>query len=310
MYRFLLSLGLAACFWSLGISGAEGQEGQEAGGPEVSLAIPGNPDQKIRVGDSIAVSVLGEASISGSFRVGNDGKVNYPLLGRVQVEGRSIDEAAAEIERLLETDYIRDAVVSVTMSDRQEDSIFVFGAVRNQGGITFDPEEGLTLGRAVARVGGASEAANVVRVEIQRAKDDDLTSIIANLNSQQDLPLENGDIIIVPSKPEVVAETVRESMVQVEERIPTGRVVVSGEVSREGIIEVPLETGMDILEVIALSGGFTRLARPSKVRIRREVSEGVHETTTVDVDQMRKAESGSGFRVFAGDTIFVPESIF
>ena len=266
-------------------------------------------DRTVREGDSIAVSVLGEGSISGSFKVGNDGKVNYPLLGRIQVSGRSIDQIAADIEVLLEKDLIRDAVVSVTMSDRQVDSVFVFGAVRNQGSIAFDPEEGITLGRAVARVGGASETANIASVKIQRAKDSDLNSIMANLNNQQELPLEDGDIVIVPSKPEIVAESVRAS-VAVAEEVQTGRVVVSGEVNREGIIEVPLEGGIDILEAIALSGGFTRLARPSKVKVRREVSEGVHETATVDVDEMRKAESGNGFRVYAGDTIFVPESFF
>lgn len=268
-----------------------------------------NSDRTVREGDSIAVIVLGEGSISGSFKVGNDGKVNYPLLGRVHVSGRSIDQVAADIENLLEKDLIRDAVVSVTMSDRQVDSVFVFGAVRSQGSITFDPEEGITLGRAVARVGGTSEMANIASVKIQRAKDSDLNSIIANLNNQQELPLEDGDIVIVPSKPEIVAESVRAS-VAVAEEIQTGRVVVSGEVNREGIIEVPLQGGIDILEAIALSGGFTRLARPSKVKVRREVSEGVHETVTVNVDEMRKAESGSGFRVYAGDTIFVPESFF
>lgn len=270
-------------------------------------------DQKIRSGDSILVNVLEESSISGGFRVGNDGNINYPLLGRIKVEGLSIDQAAAEIEQLLEKDFIRDAIVSVTMANRQEYSVFVTGAVRSQGNITFDPEEGITLGRAVARVGGASETANTGNIEIQRSQDGELKKIRASLTSEQDLTLRDGDIVVIPSRPIATASSGGSSsnVIRPEVVVETGTILVLGQVSRPGLVKVPLDEGTDILEVIVNAGWFTRLARPSKVRVQRGgTDENPAEVFTVDVDKMNKSQNTETFLVYPGDKIFVPESIF
>jgi len=276
--------------------------------PPAAAGDSSSGNRTIRPGDSIQVSVLNESSISGTFRVGGDGRINYPLLGRLEVASASLEEVARQIEKRLEQDYIRDAVVSANLSSRQQNSVFVYGAVRNQGGVTFDPQDGLTLGKAIARVGGTQESADTSEVEIQRADGNDLDSDKVNLDRSQEYELEDGDIVVVPAKPEIVASEV---MRQVEaEEEPMGRVVVSGEVKREGIVDVPLEEGADILEVIVRSGGFSRLARPSKVKVRRERPDGTHESITVDVEEIQKAGGGEGFQVRAGDTIFVPESIF
>ena len=297
--------------WILGFLGATSVVAQEEA-PLLSAAE--STDQKIRSEDSISVSVLDEGSISGVFRVGNDGNINYPLLGRIQVVGLSIDQAAAEIERLLEQDFIRDAVVSVTMANRQEYSVFITGAVRGQGSVNFDPEEGITLGRAVARVGGASENANTRQIEIQRSQNGELKKILASLSNEQDLPLRDSDIVVVPSKPVSVPSTSnagRGVPIRPEKVIETGTVLVLGEVNAPGLVEIPLEGGSDILEVIVKARGFSRLAWKKKVRVQRKSSEtGSLETITVDVEKMTRADAGESFFVYPGDRIFVPESLF
>src|SRR5690606_20883423 len=129
-----------------------------------------------------------------------------------------------------------------------------------------DPGSGLSLGRAMSVAGGPSEMANVSRVKIDRSSSGGETSTeIVDLNRQQDFPLEDGDIIVVPLMPSmpVATETAKESAPQL------GRAFVMGQVNRTGAVSLPLEEGADILEVIAVSGGFTRLARPSKVSVRR-----------------------------------------
>ncbi len=294
---------------------AFGQEGASAGTdgtaavatPVEPLPMPRQllPGQTLRNGDSVAVAVLGEPTVSGAFRIGEDGKINYPLLGKVPAANLTLDELSLEIKQRLEQDFIRKAEVSVTMTDRQQNSVFVYGAVHRQGPVNFDPGQGITLGRAVASVGGTSEMANLSRVTIQRSKGDSLDAINADLGRQQSLPLEDGDIIVVPIRP-----TETETAVSVLAQPAMGRVVVMGEVGRTGAVEVPLDGGSDILEVIALSGGFSRLARPSRVRVRRENPDGTAQTIMVDVDKMRKGDSSEGFRIFAGDTVFVPESVF
>jgi len=265
-------------------------------------------EQTIRSGDSISVGVLEEGAISGSFKVGKDGGINYPLLGRVLVAGNTLDETAKQIEVALEQDYLRDALVSVTMASRQENSVFIFGAVRGQGAVAFDPAEGMTLGRAIALMGGTDETADTSKVEIQRSDTDRPSESRVNLNTQQDLALEDGDIVVVGRKPEIVAQSVRDSVAR--EVVEMGRVIVSGQVNREGIVEVPLEGGMSMLEVMAMAGGSTRLARLSRVKVNRTMPDGSDESYTVDVDKIRKIGGEESFTVLAGDRIYVPESIF
>ena len=85
-----------------------------------------------------------------------------------------------------------------------------------------------------------------------------------------------------------------------------GKVVVMGQVHREGIIAIR-EVGDDnILNVIARCGGFTRLAYARKTKIRRAKPDGSIETITVDLEKLQKPGART-FRVRPGDTIFIPE---
>lgn len=265
--------------------------------------------QRVGVGDSVLVNVLEENSISGVFKVGANGEISYPMFGKIKVEGLTLDEVAQQIEEGLEKDYIRDAIVSVTLTERKGNSVFIFGGVRGQGQQTFDPSTGITLGRAIAKAGGFDEAADKDKIELQRSSGDKLESFDLTFDKYQDTPLEDGDVVVVQIKPEMRSALAGGGGAGAV-AVPTGRVIVMGQVNRAGIVEVPLEGGADILEVISMAGGFTRLARPAKTRIQRNNENGESATMTIDVDDMMKAKGSQRFQVLPGDTIFVPETIF
>ena len=81
---------------------------------------------------------------------------------------------------------------------------------------------------------------------------------------------------------------------------------VLGQVTTPGTYAFPEEQSMDILGAIARAGGFTRLAEPKKVFVRRVVNNH-EETFTVDVGRMMKDKTVSRFMVQPNDTISVPE---
>jgi protein involved in polysaccharide export with SLBB domain len=89
------------------------------------------------------------------------------------------------------------------------------------------------------------------------------------------------------------------------------RFTILGQVSRPGSYEMP-ETnpgGIDLLEAIAMAGGYTRIAAPERIDVRRQGNgRGDH---LIRVDAKRLARAGGGnFKVEPGDTITVGESIF
>lgn len=87
------------------------------------------------------------------------------------------------------------------------------------------------------------------------------------------------------------------------------RFTVLGQVNRPGSYEMPEGSpgGIDLLEAVAMAGGYTRIAAPERISVRRESNAGEQ---VVRVDAKRAAKGGGSFRVQPGDTITVGESIF
>jgi protein involved in polysaccharide export with SLBB domain len=89
------------------------------------------------------------------------------------------------------------------------------------------------------------------------------------------------------------------------------RFTVLGQVNRPGSYEMPEGSpgGIDVLEAIAMDGGYTRIAAPERVSVRRQ--SGASGDQIIKVDAKRLARTGSGaFIVRPGDTLTVGESIF
>ena len=88
------------------------------------------------------------------------------------------------------------------------------------------------------------------------------------------------------------------------------RVSILGQVNRPGIVEMPEDSqeGIDLLEAIAMAGGYTRIASPERITVRRHNASG-DQIFKVNAKRFTKGKGG-GFVVKPGDTITVGESIF
>lgn len=88
------------------------------------------------------------------------------------------------------------------------------------------------------------------------------------------------------------------------------RFTVLGQVNRPGSFEMPEGSpgGIDLLEAVAMAGGYTRIAAPERITVRRHGAKG---DEVLKVDGKRLARGGANnFKVLPGDTITVGESIF
>ena len=83
-------------------------------------------------------------------------------------------------------------------------------------------------------------------------------------------------------------------------------VTVMGQVGSPGLIDLPAERRLDILSGIAQAGGFTKLARTSRIDLTRA---GV--TQTYDLDKLKK-ETNPAKKIWLSpdDLIYVHESAF
>jgi len=88
------------------------------------------------------------------------------------------------------------------------------------------------------------------------------------------------------------------------------RFSILGQVGHPGSFEMPESSpgGIDLLEAIAMAGGYTRIAAPERITVRRHNASG-DQIFKVNAKRFNKG-SGGGFLVEPGDTITVGESIF
>jgi protein involved in polysaccharide export with SLBB domain len=86
------------------------------------------------------------------------------------------------------------------------------------------------------------------------------------------------------------------------------RFTMLGQINRPGSYDMPdgSPEGVDLLEAIAMAGGYTRIAAPERISVKRR-----DQVMRVDAKKLAKRSgSGEGFRVEPGDTVTVGESIF
>ena len=87
------------------------------------------------------------------------------------------------------------------------------------------------------------------------------------------------------------------------------RFVMMGQVSRPGVYEIPSSERLNLLQAIAMAGGYTKIADPTKVRIRRASEKG-EEVLRFNAKALAAGGGGEVPAVLAEDNITIGESAF
>ncbi len=156
-------------------------------------------DYRISQQDILQISVFQVNDLNSAVQVGQDGNITLPLVGKIQVAGRTTSEAEQIIAGKLKQKYLQSPQVSVSVKGYGK-RITVSGAV---GGARVLPDDGnTTLSQAIAGAGGVAEIGNAQRVHVARSRDQHVQDDIYNLEDIQagkvsDPLLHGGDIVVV-----------------------------------------------------------------------------------------------------------------
>ncbi len=157
-------------------------------------------DRRIAPSDIIIVDVFGEKDLSGEHRVQQSGTIKYPLLGSVDVAGKTPSQVAAVLAERLGADYLIDPQVNVMVKEYRLRTVSVIGKVNREGAIDLPAEQKIDVLEGIARAGGFSATANKNRIDLSRAgktttyKFDDLKKV---KEAEKRIWLEPGDVIYV-----------------------------------------------------------------------------------------------------------------
>lgn len=242
--------------------------------------------------DLLSVLVFGEPSVSGNYRVEADGGFSFPLIGRVTAVGRSLKATEEDIRVRLADGFFRNPQVTVSVQEYGSQRVFVIGEVRTPGPYPLTGQT--TVLAAIAQAGSTTPTAgeDVVLLrpktldasnapvlpgkdggsELLRIKLRELQAGLAG----QNVTLQHGDTLYVP-RAEVI--------------------FVTGQVRNAG--SFPYQSGLTVLQALALAGGVTDRGSTSRLRITRLVDGKEMEIEPKRTDLVKP-----------GDTIIVLERFF
>ena len=87
------------------------------------------------------------------------------------------------------------------------------------------------------------------------------------------------------------------------------RFTVLGQVQKPGSFEFPPNESLNLLEGLAMAGGYTRLAAPNKVTLQRNVN-GEQKIYHLDAEAMARDKTNKPFQLLPDDTVTVEERVF
>jgi polysaccharide export outer membrane protein len=164
-------------------------------------------DYQLRPSDLLQVRVFQEEDMTRDVAVSQDFSISLPLIGIINVKGRSLRQTEELIRQLYDRDYLVNPQVTLIVLRYAERTVNVIGSVNAPQAVSFPPERGLTLLEAIARAGGFSRLANRSQVKVVR-RDDKGQSTTYTVNADRLIsgssdsawPLQVDDIIEVPER--------------------------------------------------------------------------------------------------------------
>jgi len=164
----------------------------------------------LHAGDRVRVDVSGEADVSQTVTIANDGTIALPLAGPIRIGELSPEAASATIARALGR-FVRDPHVAVERLSEGHLTVMVLGAVVASG--TYALRPGAHLSEAIAAAGGMDPAIDGAYPVARIALADgtvyhlSLEKILRGGDPTRDIALTQAAAIYVPS-PQTFAITI------------------------------------------------------------------------------------------------------
>ena len=184
----------------------ESPERSSTGGiPVPSLPLsPESPSEYV-IGpeDLLEINVFELPELKTTTRVLGDGTVSLPLVGVVQAAGLTKTGFELRLRDLLESRFLLDPQVTITVTEYRSKLVAVIGAVNKPG--TYQMIGPRTVLQMVSEAGGLTKEAGAEILILRQSEPGqaqrlrlDLEELVIRGNPELNLPLKPGDVVNVP----------------------------------------------------------------------------------------------------------------
>lgn len=296
-----------------------------------NLTVPEPPDYLLGPGDILAVTVpdlfAGAQVEPLTVQVMASGDISLPLVGKVNVADMNLLQAQEAINQAYADGILVDPKVNVMLSEKESIQVLVLGSVLSPGLVEL-PRFQNDVGHALASAGGLTdEAADHIEVhrratKLQKTKlqkdaaskrdrgetTTDAKSVLTiplrglepGQISQDDVILEPGDVVVVPSA--------RFDVFWVVGELDSFNRVVFGVTDRErelgrGFL-LPSDRDIDVVTAVTMAGYIDPINSPTRVTVHRTSPLG--EPILIHVDLIKaRYDRRETVMVLPGDIIYL-----
>jgi protein involved in polysaccharide export with SLBB domain len=233
--------------------------------PNLKLATPVNyiigPD------DQININVYGSSSVNWKLDVSAEGNINIPNVGVLNIGGKTIEQATAQIKsRLSASNYAigRGTSVQVTLGNIRSIKVIIVGQVQKPG--TYTLPSLATVFNALYASGGPTENGSLRQIEVIRnnriIRHLDVYDFIVKGSQKDNISLQDQDIVRVPTY--------------------RTRVQMVGQIKIPALFEVLPGESLD--NVLNYAGGFTDSAYTARIKVSQISDQQRKITDVIEAD--------------------------
>ncbi|MGI0484460.1 SLBB domain-containing protein [Pantanalinema rosaneae CENA516] len=307
--------------------------------PPSPSQLPNDDGYLLGAGDRVRIDFFNVPEFSGEYQVLPNGTLNLPQVGAVSVQGKTLQQAST----LISTRYasiLKRPIVTIGLLTARPIVVAIAGEISRPGSYTITPptigdNRVTTTSNVIQLAGGITQAADIRRIQVRRTQPDtagmqvitlDLWQLIQTGNLNQDLRLQDGDSIFIPTATTIdlnAAQTLAAANFAATPNRPL-KIAVVGEVYRPGpyVITPGVISGAagqtvatanqtpqfpSVTRAIQLAGGITESADIRNIQVRRLTRSGVPQKINLDFWQLLKAgDNLQDLPLQDGDTIEIP----
>ena len=251
--------------------------------PNLNVATP--EDYVLGPGDEVIIDIWGVSEANITQKISPEGRINIPQVGPVTLTGLTIKQAGGKLKSSLSKIYSSlrtgGSQMSVVLGDIRSIQVNILGEVNTPG--SFRLSSFTTLFNALYRAGGITEVGSLRNVKIVRGGDTlaivDIYEYLFDGKTELNVPLKEGDVIIVPAYDALVS--------------------ITGAIKRPMYYE--MRDGEPIGKLIQYAGGFAGNAWGEEVGVERNNGQ-TNSMFTV------KADKFDSFGLRDGDAVLISGS--
>jgi len=273
--------------------------------PGAQTPVDVRPNYQLGPSDQIMIHSPNTEELNDkAFRIEDDGTATLPLLGVVKMGGSTLQQVEDDLKNRLKT-YVRDPVVSITVTQFRSAPVFFVGQFQRPGIYPLSGRH--TLVEMMQSVGGLQATAGR-RVKVTRKASSgpiplssavadpgaktssveiSLVSLTQNINPAEDIELQPYDVVSADRAEEVY--------------------LMGAFASKQGGVPIGDRDYISALQLISGAGGLAADAVPEKAVILRPVLDTARRAKIpIDLSKVFSTE-GNDYPLLPNDILYVPK---